>query len=266
MCVCFRVFACSSRVCPLVFQRLKRSRMFLAMPGTDSTDSWRSWLKMVSNNHKHSNSCNLKIHRDRSQCAVWVIDVVSEELVLGLTKAAAGSWEEDYDRLLLPVLDKELPCYILFRLDSTNSLGHEWIFIAWSPDHSPVRDHYEWRSWCFVTGSSDQCFGSLKQQNWRTWKGSPVIFRRFSYDWTFLPTFSYVFRHDGDDKLMSVCRADKHWSGTCFTYLGLHADPSSYNGNSQTDLKPDVETDFCYYFVLFLVLFIYLIYYYKSYF
>uniref|UniRef100_A0A8C1Q9X1 Twinfilin-1 n=1 Tax=Cyprinus carpio TaxID=7962 RepID=A0A8C1Q9X1_CYPCA len=67
------------------------------------------------------------------------IVIENEELVLGLTKAAARSWEEDYDALLLPVLDKELPCYILFRLDSTNSLGHEWIFIAWSPDHSPVR-------------------------------------------------------------------------------------------------------------------------------
>lgn len=65
--------------------------------------------------------------------------MVSEELVLGLTKPASRSWEEDYDALLLPVLDKELPCYILYRLDSTNSLGHEWIFIAWSPDHSPVR-------------------------------------------------------------------------------------------------------------------------------
>uniref|UniRef100_A0A672SJB6 Twinfilin-1 n=1 Tax=Sinocyclocheilus grahami TaxID=75366 RepID=A0A672SJB6_SINGR len=54
-------------------------------------------------------------------------------------KAAARSWEEDYDALVLPALDKELPCYVLYRLDSTNSLGHEWIFIAWSPDHSPVR-------------------------------------------------------------------------------------------------------------------------------
>lgn len=79
------------------------------------------------------------LHRDRSQ--LIDVGVVSEELVLGLTKAAVGGWEEDYDSLLLPVLDKELPCYILFRLDSTNSLGHEWIFIAWSPDHSPVRDH-----------------------------------------------------------------------------------------------------------------------------
>ncbi|TRY56272.1 hypothetical protein DNTS_028388 [Danionella cerebrum] len=49
------------------------------------------------------------------------------------------SWEDDYDRLLLPVLELDLPSYFLFRLDSTNSLGHEWIFIAWSPDHAPVR-------------------------------------------------------------------------------------------------------------------------------
>ncbi|XP_056595341.1 twinfilin-1a [Triplophysa dalaica] len=67
------------------------------------------------------------------------IIIENEELVLGLTKPACRSWEEDYDTLVLPLLDKELPCFILFRLDSTNSLGHEWLFIAWSPDHSPVR-------------------------------------------------------------------------------------------------------------------------------
>nr|XP_055047612.1 twinfilin-1a [Misgurnus anguillicaudatus] len=67
------------------------------------------------------------------------IVIENEELVLGLTKAACRSWEEDYDKLLLPVLDEDLPCFILYRLDSTNSLGHEWLFIAWSPDHSPVR-------------------------------------------------------------------------------------------------------------------------------
>ncbi|XP_051546238.1 twinfilin-1-like [Myxocyprinus asiaticus] len=67
------------------------------------------------------------------------IIIENEELVLGLTKPVCRSWEEDYDSLLLPVLDKELPCYILYRLDSKNSQGHEWIFIAWSPDNSPVR-------------------------------------------------------------------------------------------------------------------------------
>lgn len=63
----------------------------------------------------------------------------TEQLALGDTKRASQSWEQDYNSLVLPLLDKDLPCYVLYRLDSTNSQGHEWIFIAWSPDHSPVR-------------------------------------------------------------------------------------------------------------------------------
>ncbi|TRZ03621.1 hypothetical protein DNTS_032847 [Danionella cerebrum] len=67
------------------------------------------------------------------------IVIENEELVLGLTAPPGRSWEDDYERLLLPVLELDLPSYFLFRLDSTNSLGHEWIFIAWSPDHAPSR-------------------------------------------------------------------------------------------------------------------------------
>lgn len=64
---------------------------------------------------------------------------IIEQLVLGDTKRASKSWEEDYNSLVLPLLEKDLPCYVLYRLDSTNSQGHEWLFIAWSPDQSPVR-------------------------------------------------------------------------------------------------------------------------------
>ncbi|KAH9496320.1 Twinfilin-2-A [Bulinus truncatus] len=32
-----------------------------------------------------------------------------------------------------------MPCYILYRLDTKNSMGYEWLFIAWSPDFAPVR-------------------------------------------------------------------------------------------------------------------------------
>ena len=39
----------------------------------------------------------------------------------------------------LIILSESTPCYMLFRLDSTNNLGYEWLFIAWSPDDSPVR-------------------------------------------------------------------------------------------------------------------------------
>lgn len=70
---------------------------------------------------------------------VLKIVIEDEQLVLGETRKASRSWEEDYNSLVLPLLENDLPCYILYRLDSTNSLGHEWVFIAWSPDNSPVR-------------------------------------------------------------------------------------------------------------------------------
>uniref|UniRef100_W5L5D2 Twinfilin-1 n=1 Tax=Astyanax mexicanus TaxID=7994 RepID=W5L5D2_ASTMX len=70
---------------------------------------------------------------------VLKIVIEDEQLVLGDTRKASRGWEEDYNTLVLPLLENDLPCYILYRLDSTNSLGHEWVFVAWSPDHSPVR-------------------------------------------------------------------------------------------------------------------------------
>lgn len=49
-----------------------------------------------------------------------------------------GRWDQDYDRAVLPLLDPQQPCYVLFRLDSQNAQGFEWLFLAWSPDNSPV--------------------------------------------------------------------------------------------------------------------------------
>ncbi|KAM3674635.1 twinfilin-1 isoform X2 [Ammospiza nelsoni] len=66
-----------------------------------------------------------------------VID--NEQLVVGSSRQPVGSWEKDYDSFILPLLEDKQPCYILYRLDSQNAQGYEWIFIAWSPDHSPVR-------------------------------------------------------------------------------------------------------------------------------
>ncbi|XP_058486941.1 uncharacterized protein LOC131460437 isoform X3 [Solea solea] len=60
-------------------------------------------------------------------------------LVLDSSREPAHSWDQDYDQCLLPLLQPQEPCYILYRLDSQNAQGHEWIFIAWSPDQSPVR-------------------------------------------------------------------------------------------------------------------------------
>ncbi|KPP65167.1 Twinfilin-2-like [Scleropages formosus] len=63
----------------------------------------------------------------------------SEQLVMGATKLTAHSWDQEYDLLVLPLLEDEQPAYILYRLDSTNNQGYEWILLAWSPEPSPVR-------------------------------------------------------------------------------------------------------------------------------
>ncbi|KAL7891500.1 hypothetical protein AOLI_G00009760 [Acnodon oligacanthus] len=63
----------------------------------------------------------------------------SNMLVLGAYREPSQSWEIDYDHFLLPLLDPLEPCYILYRLDSQNAQGYEWLFISWSPDQSPVR-------------------------------------------------------------------------------------------------------------------------------
>uniref|UniRef100_A0A3B1K0K2 Twinfilin n=1 Tax=Astyanax mexicanus TaxID=7994 RepID=A0A3B1K0K2_ASTMX len=64
---------------------------------------------------------------------------VLEQLVLGAYRELAQSWDRDYDPCVLPLLDSLEPCYILFRLDSQNQQGYEWLFISWSPDQCLVR-------------------------------------------------------------------------------------------------------------------------------
>ncbi|CAH2312618.1 twinfilin-2 [Pelobates cultripes] len=73
--------------------------------------------------------------------SIRLIKVVIEEeqLMLGAHKELRLNWDQDYDALVLPLLDETEPCYILYRLDSQNAQGYEWLFLSWSPDNSPVR-------------------------------------------------------------------------------------------------------------------------------
>ncbi|KAJ8377399.1 hypothetical protein AAFF_G00260590 [Aldrovandia affinis] len=66
-----------------------------------------------------------------------VID--NEDLVVGDSKPATKDWDQEYDSCVLPALEDDQPSYILYRLDSTNNLGYEWLFLAWLPDKSHVR-------------------------------------------------------------------------------------------------------------------------------
>ncbi|XP_068595906.1 twinfilin-1a isoform X2 [Brachionichthys hirsutus] len=70
---------------------------------------------------------------------VLKIVIQDEQLILGCTKDASKAWDEEYDSLVLPLLEAEVPCYILYRLDSSNNQGYEWLFLAWSPDCAHVR-------------------------------------------------------------------------------------------------------------------------------
>lgn len=61
-----------------------------------------------------------------------------EKLVLGGSKRAAKKWDQEWDSCVLPLVEDDMPSYLLYRLDTTNNQGYEWVFLAWSPDHSPV--------------------------------------------------------------------------------------------------------------------------------
>ncbi|XP_068168949.1 twinfilin-1a [Antennarius striatus] len=77
--------------------------------------------------------------RSGEEYRVLKIVIEDEALILGSTKKASQTWDKEYDSLVLPLLEPNDPCYILYRLDSSNNQGHEWLLLAWSPDSSNVR-------------------------------------------------------------------------------------------------------------------------------
>jgi len=69
------------------------------------------------------------------------VSIQDEALALDEYREPIGTWEEDYDRLVLAMLQDEQPCFILYRLDSSeDTTGYQWLLITWSPDDSPVRE------------------------------------------------------------------------------------------------------------------------------
>uniref|UniRef100_UPI00358FA09A twinfilin-1-like isoform X2 n=1 Tax=Myxine glutinosa TaxID=7769 RepID=UPI00358FA09A len=67
------------------------------------------------------------------------VSIENERLVLGKQKKPSGSWHHDYQTMVVPQLHESQPTYLLFRLDSRNALGYEWLFIYWSPENSPIQ-------------------------------------------------------------------------------------------------------------------------------
>jgi hypothetical protein len=64
--------------------------------------------------------------------------LLEAELVDVASQAVGGSWEDDFSAVA-PQLEATEPCYILYRLDSTNNLGYEWALFTYVPDKAKVR-------------------------------------------------------------------------------------------------------------------------------
>lgn len=68
------------------------------------------------------------------------VSIRDEELALDEYREQIGNWEEDYEHLVLPLLEDAQPCFVLYRLDTQDESGYKWLYISWSPDNSPVRE------------------------------------------------------------------------------------------------------------------------------
>ncbi|XP_067906615.1 twinfilin-1-like [Heterodontus francisci] len=71
-------------------------------------------------------------------CVLKIV-IENEQLTVGAARESVTSWDQEYDSCILPLLEEHQPAYILYQLDTMNAQGFQWLFIAWSPDLSPVR-------------------------------------------------------------------------------------------------------------------------------
>ncbi|EDW24604.1 GL24238 [Drosophila persimilis] len=67
------------------------------------------------------------------------VSIENEQLSCSATADVKKDWERDYDKLLGPLLEETVPCYILYRLDAKIPLGHSWLLISWIPDTASIR-------------------------------------------------------------------------------------------------------------------------------
>lgn len=66
--------------------------------------------------------------------------VFAEELTLVSHKDVKKDWEKDFDKLIQPEIEQDVPCYLLYRLDTkTAEGGYCWMLITWIPDIATIR-------------------------------------------------------------------------------------------------------------------------------
>jgi len=67
------------------------------------------------------------------------IGIIDEKLELLESVSIGGTWEDDWDSYLVPRLEEKQPCFIIYRLDERSETGFLWVYLAYSPDFSPVK-------------------------------------------------------------------------------------------------------------------------------
>ncbi|XP_012258029.1 twinfilin isoform X1 [Athalia rosae] len=71
---------------------------------------------------------------------VLKVSIENEELVPAFSSKTIGKWQDDYDKLVKPLIVEDQPAYILYRLDTKSpDSGYDWLFISWSPDTASIR-------------------------------------------------------------------------------------------------------------------------------
>uniref|UniRef100_A0A1A9W7D2 Twinfilin n=1 Tax=Glossina brevipalpis TaxID=37001 RepID=A0A1A9W7D2_9MUSC len=67
------------------------------------------------------------------------ISIENEELCCSATAEVKKDAERDFDKLVAPLIEDNVPCYILYRLDNKISVGYAWLMLSWVPDTSSIR-------------------------------------------------------------------------------------------------------------------------------
>lgn len=68
-----------------------------------------------------------------------VIREESLELETRVEVRPGSSWRDQYDECVGPHLSRGATCYLLYRLDTRNSHGYQWLFMQYVHDTAPIR-------------------------------------------------------------------------------------------------------------------------------
>ncbi|CAF1563673.1 unnamed protein product [Adineta ricciae] len=72
---------------------------------------------------------------------VVVIAIENETLVVKDEYTAEHSFNEDFEKLISPLVQPNRPAYYFIRLDTINEIsGHNWLLIVYIPDEAKVRE------------------------------------------------------------------------------------------------------------------------------